>query len=148
MNTNSYIEEIDGNLDHLNQLRKFATDAKARRAEILKAAQETQEYKEADAAAKETDTMIEAMEKSIREMSLAAHDLMAELPERVTVKMFNVVSIPDELKAKEWCIQHFTPALKLDAKVFEKAAKDGNIPADLATVTKEARAQIATNLDK
>ena len=74
------------------------------------------------------------------------HGASMELPDRVAVKMFTVVEIPDELKAKEWCIAHFTPALKLDSKVFEKAAKDGNIPAELATVSKEARAQIATKL--
>lgn len=79
-------------------------------------------------------------------MALQLNEVMADLPDRVSVKMFSIVQISDEQKAKEWCIDHFTPALKLDAKTFEKAAKDGNIPADLATVTKEARAQIATKL--
>jgi hypothetical protein len=88
----------------------------------------------------------QALEEAEREA--AATIVQYELDIRVAVlEHYNAdAAIPDELKAKEWSIAHFTPALKLDTKVFEKAAKDGNIPADLATVTKEPRAQISTKL--
>jgi hypothetical protein len=94
----------------------------------------------------EAEIFAAGLEAKIRAAALALHGESCELPKRVTVKNFTVVNVTDELKSKEWCIAHFTPALKLDAKVFEKAAKDGNIPAELATVSKEYRAQIASKL--
>jgi len=66
--------------------------------------------------------------------------------EAVTIKMFKTVTVADEAKAREWCFTNFRPALKLDTKAFESAVKDGNIPAELATVKDEPRAQIATKL--
>ena len=64
----------------------------------------------------------------------------------VSIKIFKVATITDENKARQWCITNFTPALKLDTKAFEKAAKEGTVPAELATVTDEPRAQIDTDL--
>jgi hypothetical protein len=64
----------------------------------------------------------------------------------VQIKLFKVANITDEAKARQWCITNFTPALKLDTKTFEKAVKDGTVPAELATITEEPRAQIDADL--
>lgn len=140
------MDETEQLLDNLKVAREESAAARKTRQEIIEAAQQTTEYKVADMLTNAADELITQLEAKIKQSALGLHEICAELPERVTVKMFTVVAVPDELKAKDWCIAHFTPALKLDSKVFEKAAKDGNIPADLATVSKEARAQIATKL--
>jgi hypothetical protein len=64
------------------------------------------------------------------------------------IKEVDVVTILDKPAAKEWCMTHFTPALSLDEKAFEKAAKDGNVPENLATVKKVPKAYIAKDLSK
>ena len=64
------------------------------------------------------------------------------------VKLFSVVAIPDAKRAFEWCLNHFTPALKLDTKVFEKAAKDGSVPDDLASVSEDPKVYIDGDLSR
>jgi uncharacterized protein YPO0396 len=140
------MDEIEQLLDQLKEAREESAAARKSKQAIIEAAQETTEYQRADEATNAADELITRLEAKIKQQALDLHELCAALPERVAVKMFTVVNVPDELKAKDWCIAHFTPALKLDGKVFEKAAKDGNIPAELATVSKEPRAQIATKL--
>jgi len=140
------MDEIEQLLDQLKEAREESAAARKAKQAIIEAAQETIEYQRADEATNAADELITRLEAKIKQQALGLHELCAELPERVAVKMFTVVNVPDELKAKNWCIAHFTPALKLDGKVFEKAAKDGNIPPELATVSKEPRAQIATKL--
>lgn len=140
------MDEIEQLLDQLKEARERAAVARESKRVIIEAAQSTTEYQIADENAQIADEKITQLEAKIKQQALDLHEICAELPERVAVKMFTVVNVPDELKAKDWCLAHFTPALKLDSKVFEKAAKDGNIPTDLATVSKEARAQIATKL--
>ena len=61
----------------------------------------------------------------------------------VMVKLFTTTFwMPDV--ATEWCRTNLPEALKLDSKVFEKAAV--NIPGAPIKVTKEPRVQIATDL--
>jgi len=63
----------------------------------------------------------------------------------VQIKEFSKVVYAPNL-ALDWCIAHATKYLQLDTKAFEKAAsvlRDLGAPVEL---TKEARAQIATNL--
>lgn len=146
MQTKDTMQELNEMLDSLKVVRERHEEAKAKQAELLAAFQQTAEWEQLQVIRAFAAGEIEQIEAQVRMTALDLSELCAEIPERVTVKMFNVVEIYDELKAKEWCIDHFTPALKLDGKVFEKAAKDGNIPADLVKVFKEPRAQIATKL--
>jgi len=140
------IEQLNALLDNLKISRNDAEFYKAEKKSMLELVTTREDYLLASAKQEESELIVAGLETQIRTMALQLNEVMADLPDRVSVKMFSIVQISDEQKAKEWCIDHFTPALKLDAKTFEKAAKDGNIPADLATVTKEARAQIATKL--
>lgn len=137
---------LEQQLIRLKEAREDLATAKKSKQDVIEKAQQSLDYQVANEAAIAADTLIAQLEANIRQQALDLHRANASLPEYITVKMFTVVEIPDELKAKEWCIAHFTPALKLDSKVFEKAAKDGNIPDELAAVTKEPRAQIATKL--
>jgi|JI7StandDraft_1071085.scaffolds.fasta_scaffold11680_2 dGTP triphosphohydrolase len=140
------IEQLNALLDNLKISRNDAEFYKAEKKSMLELVTTREDYLLASVKQEESELIVAGLETQIRTMALQLNEVMADLPDRVSVKMFSIVQISDEQKAKEWCIDHFTPALKLDAKTFEKAAKDGNIPADLATVTKEARAQIATKL--
>lgn len=140
------IDETNALLDLLAEARINSAAARDARKQIIEAAQSTPEYKEADAETNKADERILELETDIRARALQLYEGSVELPSRVAVKKFTVVTVLDELKAKEWCISHFTPALKLDTKVFEKAAKDNSIPAELASVGMEFRAQIATKL--
>lgn len=91
----------------------------------------------------------EKLSEAIRQESLSLYSVDGDKKphDAVQVKIFQVVSIPDENAAREWCFTNFRPALKLDAKTFEKAAKDGTVPEGLAVVTEEPRAQIAAKLE-
>jgi len=67
----------------------------------------------------------------------------------IQVKEFTVTKADYNPKAAHaWCLNNFTPALKLDTKAFEKAAADGNVPDEICTVTvqKEPRIQIVADL--
>ena len=64
------------------------------------------------------------------------------------IKMSTVVSLTNEPKLREWLFENFRPALKVDAKVVEKAAKDGTIPADFAEVKEEPKVYVKSDLSK
>ena len=64
------------------------------------------------------------------------------------MKMVSKVEIPDLMAVKEWCLRNYTPALKVDVKEIEKAAKRNNVPSNLATVTDEPKIYIASDLSK
>jgi hypothetical protein len=143
---NQVQEELERNLNLLAKARESAEALKLAKREMIENVQQSDDFMKLDILSREGDALITELESSIRAAALALHAEFCELPSRVTVKNFTVVTISDEAKAREWCLTNFRPALKLDAKTFEKAAKDGTVPADLATITKEARAQIATKL--
>ncbi|MBL0320715.1 MAG: hypothetical protein IPP74_15680 [Alphaproteobacteria bacterium] len=143
---NSVQEQLESDLNELAKVREDAEKVRKAKREMIETVQQTDDFMRLDNDGNILDGKLSELESKIRTSALALYDNSCELPARVAVKWFTTVVVTDELKAKEWCIAHFTPALKLDGKVFEKAAKDGNIPSDLATVSKEARAQIATKL--
>lgn len=139
------MNELDQMLDELKALRETAAQAQEAKNKIIEQVKAQDEYKAADELKAQTDEQIVQLEAQIRSTALELYDCAAELPSRVTVKWFKTVKYNANV-AREWCMKNFTPALTLDTKTFEKAAKDGTIPADIASVSKEARAQIATKL--
>lgn len=89
-----------------------------------------------------------AAEAKVRELALAEHALTGEYKpaDGIQIKEFNKVVYEPE-QARVWCVTYATKYLQLDTKAFEKAAsvlRDLGAPVEL---TKEARAQIATDLD-
>lgn len=90
---------------------------------------------------------MEAAEAKVRELALAEHALTGEYrpAEGVQVKLFSKVNYQQD-EAEKWCLAHAAKYLTLDTKAFEKAAsvlRDLGAPVEL---TKEARAQIASDL--
>ena len=89
---------------------------------------------------------VQAVDVELREAALAEHMHTGSkhLYGGVQIKMFTVMTY-DPDKAKSYCINHgLQAALKLDAKVFERA-----VPAlglDWVTVEQEPRATIPTDL--
>lgn len=102
-----------------------------------------EQYGVAVAHEKEIDTRLRKIAEDLyqQNQNKKPHDA-------VTVKIFREIDVPDEQAARDWSLKNFTPALKLDHKVLEKAAKDGTIPQNLLTVRDVAKAQIATDLTK
>ncbi len=141
-----YLTEIETMLDNLKVFRADIESAKAEKAKIMDEVRASIGYSLWDAKQADAQLFADGIEAKVKEMALQLADACAELPERVKVKMFSVIPPYDKAAAREWCFANFRPALALDEKTFEKAVKDGNIPPELATVIKEARAQIATKL--
>lgn len=140
------MSDINTLLDQLKEQRDQAAYMRDAKRKIIEEAQKQEAYVKADEFQQKADEEVSRLEALIRQQALDLHALAAELPERVTVKMFTVVSEYDKTAAREWCFSNFRPALALDAKTFEKAVKDGNIPVEIATAVKEPRAQIDTKL--
>ena len=140
--------ELEKMLDDLGLIRQHAEDLKSAQASMLQDVKATPDWIMLEEASKTAASTINEYEDCIREATLQFYNADEDIPARTAVKQFTVVSIPNTVAAKEWCLAHFTPALDLNTKVFEKAAKDGNVPAALVDVTKEVRAQIASKLER
>jgi len=139
-------EEIENLLDQLKAAREHAQGLRDERKQMLEEVQMTPMFKALTEAGLETDITVGQLEEEIRNMTLDLYMADAAIPERTGIRNKTTVNIPSELSAKTWCIDNFTPALKLDTKVFEDAAKKGNIPSILATVKTEPTVTIATKL--
>ena len=138
----------DQTIQELKQAREEAEALKASAKAMLEIVEKSPAYIEAaDQARKAADYVLD-LESHIRHEALATYvDTQEKHPRpEIEIKVFKVVDILNDVAAREWCFLNFRPALKLDTKTFEKAAKDGSIPAELATVSEEPRVQIATKL--
>ena len=141
---------ITQKITELAQMRVRRNELHSKQQKLMLALQNSEPYMQLDQMRTQADAEIERLSEEIRMKALEEFNgTNNKHPfEGVQIKFFTVVSIPDEAKAREWCLSNFRPALKLDLKVFEKSAKDGTIPADLAKVEAEPRAQIATDLSE
>jgi len=106
-----------------------------------------QEMIEAKKRANVLRSAIGDAEDVVRELALAEHAASGNYKPAhgVQIKEFSKVMYAPNL-ALDWCIAHAPKYLALHAKAFEKAAsvlRDLGAPVEL---TKEARAQIATDL--
>lgn len=137
--------QLNDMLDQLREARNTAADAREIKRKMTEELQAGVAYAAADDMQQKADEAATELDAAIRRAALELYDSGVEV-ERVTVKWFTTVTKYDEYKAKEWAMHNMTPALTLDKKKFEAAVKDGNVPAELATTEKEARAQIATKL--
>ena len=65
------------------------------------------------------------------------------------IKMSTKVTMNfEEPVIREWCFANYRPALKLDMKLVEKAAKDGTLPVDFSSVQEEPKVYIKSDLSK
>lgn len=134
-------------LRELALVRKTTEYLKERKAALLKTVTESVEFLELDAELKASQEYEETLSNAIRTGALEIYWASGEKKQAGTnVKIFDVATILDEKKTREWCLNNFTPALRLDTKAVERAAIAGSIPNDLVSVTKEPRAQIDSDL--
>ena len=62
------------------------------------------------------------------------------------IKMSTVVEMTDTSGLRDWLFDNFRPALQVDKKMVEKAAIDGNIPAQFVDIKKEPKVYIKSDL--
>lgn len=137
----------------LNDLHKYRISmdaAKTTMSEIIEKAKQEMTYRDADADASLCTAKIMEIVQLINDQCLPqfAMDGEKHLHEAVIVKEFDVVNPYDPQRATAWCFTDFHAGLKLDVKSFESEVKAGRVPAELASVTKEPRVQIASDLSK
>ncbi len=107
------------------------------------------EWQTLQAARKQVEESIIYTEARVRMDAITAYNAEGiKKGEGVSIKMKTTAEIVDEQTTRAWCIDNFTPALKLDTKMIEKAAKDGTIPAELVKITTEPSAYIDSDLSK
>jgi len=141
--------------DRLKQLAEFrakeaAIEAQKRTAEeMAKSTPQWEEYEKSVSAYAQAASDALALESAIKSEAVESFIGMAIAKKPVDgleIKAFIVAKITDEKAARDWAMQNYTPALKLDTKAIEKAGKDGMTPDGLVAVTTEYRAQIASDL--
>lgn len=141
---------LQSKIDNLKDLREIYEKRKAEAAEMYEALKNTPTfvyYEDLKAGIKEVDGYITQLENEIRAEAVDAFKAGTKQPhEKVKIEMHTIVKPYNEANAREWCFTNFRPALVLDTKAFEKAAKDGQIPANIAETDTEPRAKIASKL--
>lgn len=147
--------------EHLEELIVMLAKARkdaANATDLLKAAkslfEQNPDYVALVENATVNNTLVDTLEKSIKTIALEENiDEDGACKEKhphdaIEIKTFTVVEIPDEKAVAEWCLTKLPACLKLDKAKAERAAKQGFIPNNLAPVTTEFRAQIASDLSK
>jgi hypothetical protein len=145
--------EVMEQLKKLHEARQRLLAAKDAQAALLEKLYNTDSWVKAEGEKQKATDDIETLEGELKAHFLAEFKkTLNKAPyQGIQVKEFPVTECTyDPKRAHTWCLSNFTPALKLDTKAFEKAAADGTVPDDIATVTvtKEPRVQIAADLSK
>ena len=136
-------------IQELAQLRKALEEIKANMNADLEKFQARREWQDLQITRAGIEEAIRLTEDDIRTEAVLMYKATAEKKGTgVTVKIFTTAEIIDEAAALQWCKQNFTPALKLNVSMFEKAAKAGTVPAELVKIDTEPRAQIDSDLSK
>lgn len=134
----------------LADVRNYKTSVKDAMKMMLDSVTKSKEYVELEAellkaladeinAEKEvTDAAFEVFNASNRE-NIHPHPA-------VTIKEYHKAEVMDANKAKEWCLTNLRPALAVDVKVLESAAKQGLVPEDIVRLYSDFRATIKQDL--
>jgi hypothetical protein len=140
--------ELQTLIENLALTRDLADEIKCQMNEMIEGVKASRAYKELSTTLAEHSDVRDMLILDIDKAALEAYaaDGNKKPHDAVQVKIFTVVNPYDIELAREWCMTNFRPALKLDAKTFEKAVKDKTVPAELATTSDEPRVQIATDL--
>lgn len=131
--------------------------AKARD-ELQKAQAQMDKFEKAYKASDEYMRLISELDAARIEIGLADQELRREvlkiakehLPNpyphpAITLKMYEKAEY-DEPAALQWCRDNFTPALKLNTGIFEKAVLQRTIPSEIAKVVADLRVFIDKDL--
>lgn len=141
---------LDKKIEELKALRESLEAGKTVAAEMHEALINSRayiDYEDMKAQNKSTDAAITQLENEIRTEAVAVYKAGVRQPhEKVKIENHTIVKPYNEANAREWCFTNFRPALTLDTKTFEKAAKDGQIPSNIVETDTEPRAKIASKL--
>lgn len=143
-----YQDKLEAFLTALAQAREEKAKAKAKAQELMEKLIAESGYNVLKEQITFWDVQEQMFYNGATKLALEMEKDGQSLPTSVKVKNFTEAHIEDEKKAREWCLENFTPALTLDKKVFEKAIKDGSIPSELGTVSVVKRAQVASDLSE
>lgn len=143
---------IPGSTDiqKLAHARRVLEGLKATRNAMLETVTKDVIYIGLEKQIKDMQTLADTLEGQVREAGLAQYQVSKNKTPGTgwAVKIFKKVVVQEGIDLKEWCLHNFTPALKVDEKLFEKAAVVGGIPASVATVEDDPRVQIASDLSE
>ncbi len=141
---------LDKKIEELKALRESLEAGKTVAAEMYEALKTVPafiDYEDTKAHNKEVDAAITQLENEIRAEAVAVYKAGVKQPhEKVKIENHTIVKPYNEANAREWCFTNFRPALTLDTKTFEKAAKDGQIPSNIVETDTEPRAKISSKL--
>jgi hypothetical protein len=141
-------EQMNDLITKLKNARSELERVKEEQKAALGAFQQTAEWQDKQLERLSHSGDVDGLEAAIRDLAISEYQASGNKKphELVQIKIFRIVDILNRAAAREWCFLNFRPALSLDDKKFEQAAKDGSVPAELATVAEEPRAQIAKDL--
>ena len=133
----------------LAEARKEAEQASTKRKAMLDAFQNSDDYQAVSESAKLWNAQVERLENTLRAEALGQYENdNNKSGTGYKIKTVKHIEIPDPEKVKAWCLTNFTPALKVDMKAVETAAKNGSIPADLVRVEEQPQVYIDSDLSQ
>ena len=133
----------------LAQARDDAEQYSIKRKALLEAFTSSLEYTEAMDIEHEAAALVERLENTLRAEALGQYtNDNNKSGTGYKIKTVKHIEIPDPEKVKAWCLTNFTPALKVDTKAVETAAKSGSIPADLVRVEDQPQVYIDSDLSQ
>lgn len=139
-------DDFEGMLRGLAYARNEVNKTKEELRALLTEFQNSPEYKRLSSFLEVASVSEQMYDDLIREEALRTNKA---LPKEIVIKNFKDVAIFDKNRAEEWCVANFRPALTLDEKVFKSIVKNyAIVPAEIAKVVEEKRAQIAKDLSK
>ena len=141
---NDEIKQVLEDLAYSRMIAEAAKDAKKRLEEEFWARPENQEILEATSHA--VEVLAECESKARRVIAEAYDPENGKKFDGYGYREVTRVTITNMQNAFQWCLKNFTPALAINTKIFERAAKEGNVPEHLASVETEIVVTIAQDL--
>ena len=139
----------DTTIKSLAIARKGAEQTSTKRKAMLEAFKNSPEYQEAVALEEADAALVERLENTLRAEALGQYASdNNKTGTGYKIRTVKHIEIPDPEKVKAWCLTNFTPALKVDMKAVETAAKNGSIPADLVRVEEQPQVYIDSDLSQ
>lgn len=138
---------IEETIRQLAQARAQLEVDKAYKKSLIELLEATEEYQIAQADLSLSADRVERLENTLRAEALGQYEAdHNKTGHGYKIKTETAVTIPDTQKAVEWCKGNFTPALKLNESILKTAARNGTVPAEIATVTEQPKVYIDSDL--
>lgn len=134
-------------LAQLRSIAEISITAKQDAEATAKATPEWEAYDEAARNARAAENEADEYETALKAEFVKNFDGATKKPyDGVMVEETRTGKILDEAAALKWALTNFTPAILLDKRAIEAAAKNGTIKQDFVTVEIGTRAKFASDL--